>query len=83
MRFTVHAEQSRGPVEFHRATAFEAITTGWELMDAGATGLYVYDDEIDAPYWPDEFAELYRITVATRPTSAPAAQASWALHPRR
>jgi hypothetical protein len=37
MRFTVHAEQSRGPVEFHRATAFEAITTGWELMDAGAT----------------------------------------------
>jgi hypothetical protein len=67
MRFTVHAEQSRGPVEFHRATASEAITTGWELMDAGATGLYIYDDEIDAVYWPDEFAELHMITVAARP----------------
>jgi hypothetical protein len=67
MRFTVHAEQSHGPVEFHRATAFEAITTGWELMDAGATGLYIYDDEMDAAYWPDEFAELHVITVAARP----------------
>jgi hypothetical protein len=54
-------------VEFHRATAFEAITTGWELMDAGATGLYIYDDEMDAAYWPDEFAELHMITVAARP----------------
>jgi hypothetical protein len=67
MRFTVHAEQSRGPVEFHRATAFEAITTGWELMGAGATGLYIYDDEMDAAYWPDEFAELHMITEAARP----------------
>jgi hypothetical protein len=66
MRYTVHAEQPRGPVEFHRATAFEAITTGRALIDAGATGLYIYDDEIDAAYWPDEFAELHAMTVAAR-----------------
>jgi hypothetical protein len=69
MRNTVHAEQPRGPVEFHRATAFEAITTGRALIDAGATGLYIYDDEIDAAHWPDEFAELHAMTVAARSVS--------------
>jgi hypothetical protein len=60
MRFTVHAEQRRGSVEFEFATAIEAISKAWQLMAAGATGLYVYDDETDETYWPNSFAELHR-----------------------
>jgi hypothetical protein len=67
VRYMVHAEQSCGPVELYLATAFEAITKAWELMDAGMTGLYIYDDETDAAYWPDEFAELHTMTVAAQP----------------
>jgi hypothetical protein len=56
MRFTVHAEQRRGPVEFEFASAVEAIR-----MAAGATRLYIYDDEMDEAYWPNTFAELHKV----------------------
>jgi hypothetical protein len=63
MRFTVHAEQHRGPVEFEFATAIEAISKAWQLMAAGATGLYIYDDETDGAYWPNTFTELHKASI--------------------
>jgi hypothetical protein len=61
MRFTVHAERRRGPVEFELASAIEAISKAWQLMAAGATRLYIYDDETDEAYWPNTFAELHKV----------------------
>ncbi len=63
MRFTVHAEQCCGPAEFEFATAIEAISKAWQLMAAGATGLYIYDDEVDGAYWPNTFTELHKVSV--------------------
>jgi hypothetical protein len=31
------------------------------LMGTGATGLYIYDDEEDEAYWPNEFAGLFKV----------------------
>jgi hypothetical protein len=58
MSFTVHAEQHRGPIEYECATAAEAVRRACRLIGAGATGLYIYDDELDETYWPQKFAEL-------------------------
>jgi hypothetical protein len=63
MRFTVHAEQRREPVEFEFATAIEAISKAWQLMSAGATHLYIYDDETDEAHWPNTFTELHKVSV--------------------
>ena len=63
MRFTVHAEQRRGPVDFEFATAIEAISKAWQMMSAGATHLYIYDDETDQAYWPNTFTELHKASV--------------------
>ena len=60
MRFTVYAEQRRGPVEFEFASAIEAISKAWQLMAAGATHLYIYDDDTDEAYWPNTFVELHK-----------------------
>jgi hypothetical protein len=60
MRFTVHAERPRETVEFEFARAIEAISKAWQLMSAGATRLYIYDDETDDAYWPNRFAELHK-----------------------
>jgi hypothetical protein len=60
MRYTVHAELHQ-PVEYEVETAIEAINKAWKLMGGGATGVYIYDDEVDAAFWPDEFAELHRV----------------------
>jgi hypothetical protein len=61
MRYTVHAEQRRTPVEFEFATGAEAVCKAWSLMATGATGLHIYDDETDEPYWPSEFAGLFKV----------------------
>jgi hypothetical protein len=53
MSFTVNAEQHRGLVECESATARFAKPAA-----AGATGRYIYDDELDETYWPQNFAEL-------------------------
>jgi hypothetical protein len=58
MSFTVHAEQRRGSVECECATAAQAVAKARHLMNAGATGIYIYDDELDETYWPQSFAEL-------------------------
>jgi hypothetical protein len=29
-------------------------------MATGATGLYIYDDETDEVYWPNDFAGLFK-----------------------
>jgi hypothetical protein len=58
MRFTVHAEQLRCPVEFQAATAIEAVSKAWQLLEAGAAGLYIYDDEKDQAFWPERFGDL-------------------------
>jgi hypothetical protein len=60
MKYTVYAETHRGPIEFMVGTAIEAISKAWKLMGDRATGIYIYDDEVDAAYWPDQFAELQR-----------------------
>jgi hypothetical protein len=64
MRFTDHAEQHRTPVEYELATAIEAISKAWTLMGAGATGVYIYDDEMDQAYWPHEFSALRAVSTA-------------------
>jgi hypothetical protein len=64
MRYTVHAEQRRAPVEFEFATAAEAVCKAWNLMGTGATGLYVYDDETDETFWPDEFAGQFKVRIS-------------------
>jgi hypothetical protein len=61
MRYTIHAEQRRAPVEFEYATPAEAVCKAWSLMVTGATGLYIYDDETDDAYWPNEFAGLVKV----------------------
>jgi hypothetical protein len=48
-------------VEFEYATAAEAVCKAWSLMATGATGLYIYDDETDEAYWPNEFAGLFKV----------------------
>jgi hypothetical protein len=58
MSFTVHAEQRRGSVECECASAAEAVARARYLMGVGATGLYIYDDELDETYWPQSFAAL-------------------------
>jgi hypothetical protein len=63
MRFTVHAEQYRKPVDFEFATAIEAISKAWQLAAARATGVYIFDDETDRAYWPNTFAELHRVSI--------------------
>ena len=64
MRFTVHAKLPSGPVEFEltTATAIDAASKARKLVAAGATGVYVYDDETDATYWPDRFADLLKVS---------------------
>ena len=64
MRFTVHAEQHCAPVEYALATAIEAISKAWTLMGAGATGVYIYDDDIDEAFWPHEFSALRTVSMA-------------------
>jgi hypothetical protein len=64
MRYTIHAEQRRAPVEFEFATAAEAVCKAWSLMGTGATGLYIYDDETDEAYWPNEFAGLFKVSAS-------------------
>jgi hypothetical protein len=64
MRFTVHADQHRTSIEFELATVIEAISKAWTLMGAGATGVYIYDDEMDQAYWPHEFSALRPVNIA-------------------
>jgi hypothetical protein len=61
MRYTIHFEQRRAPVEFEFATAAEAVCKAWRLMATGVTGLYIYDDETDEAYWPNDFAALFTV----------------------
>jgi hypothetical protein len=45
-------------------TAAEAVCKAWRLMATGATGLYIYDDETDEAYWPNDFAGLFKVRVS-------------------
>jgi hypothetical protein len=60
MRFTVHAKHYREPIERRFANAIEATHDAWRLMAAGATSVYIFDDDTDKTYWPDRFVELHR-----------------------
>ena len=60
MRFTVHAKHNREPIGRRFASAIEATSEAWRLMAAGATGVYIFDDNTGKAFWPDEFAELRR-----------------------
>jgi hypothetical protein len=61
MRYTVHAERHRLIIEFRVGTAIEAISKAWKVMGDAAAGVYIYDDEVDAAYWPDQFSELVQV----------------------
>jgi hypothetical protein len=65
-RYTVHAERHRVPIEFRGGTAFEAISKARKLMGDGATGVYIYDDEVDGAYLPDQFAKLVQVITSER-----------------
>jgi hypothetical protein len=64
MRFIVHADHKRAPIECRFASAIDATREAWRLVTVGATGVYIFDDTTGKAYWPDHFAELY--TRATR-----------------
>ena len=36
----------------------------WTLIGAGATGVYIYDDEIDEAFWPHEVSTLRAVSMA-------------------
>jgi hypothetical protein len=63
MRFTAHAKHNREPIERRFASAIEATREAWRLMAAGATVVYIFDDNTDKARWPDHFVELYRRVV--------------------
>jgi hypothetical protein len=65
-RYTVHAERYRVSIEFRAGTPWEAISKARKLMGNGATGVYIYDDEVDAAYWPDQFAKLVQVLTSER-----------------
>jgi hypothetical protein len=65
-RYTVCVERHRVSVEFRAGTAWEAISKARKLMGSGAAGVYIYDDEVDAAYWPDQFAELVQVITSER-----------------
>ena len=64
MRYTVHAERHRLIIEFRVGTAIEAISKAWKVMGDAAAGVYIYDDEVDAAYWPDQFSELVQVIMS-------------------
>jgi hypothetical protein len=64
MRYTVHAELGQMPIEYEYATAVEAISNAWKLMRRGAKKVYIFDDKADAAYWPHEFCDLHRVSMA-------------------
>jgi hypothetical protein len=68
MRFTVHAKHNREPIERRFASAIEATSEAWRLLAAGATGVYIFDDNTGKAYWPDGFAELPANVVRSAPT---------------
>jgi hypothetical protein len=65
MRYVVHAEQHREPIEFPFQTAAEAVSKAWSLMGSGATDLYIFDNDTYEVFFPDEFAGLFRTTAAS------------------
>ena len=64
MRYVVHAEQHREPIEFAFQTAAEAVSKAWSLMGSGATDLYIFDNDTYEVFFPDEFVGLFRTTAA-------------------
>jgi hypothetical protein len=46
------------------STAAEAVAKAWSVMGAGATGLYIYDNDTYEAYFPDEFMRLFKMTAA-------------------
>ncbi len=62
MRYLVHADQARRPVEFEFQTAAEAIAKAWSLMGSGATDLYIFDKYTYEAFSPGEFVGLFRMT---------------------
>ena len=65
MRYVAHAEYSHERTEFAFSIAAEAVAKAWSVMGSGATGLYIYDNETYEAYFPDEFAQLFKMTATT------------------
>ena len=64
MRYTVHAELGQAPIDYELDTAIQAIREAWRLMGRGGKRVHIYDDDLDVVYWPHEFCELHRVTMA-------------------
>jgi hypothetical protein len=65
MRYTVHAESPR---RYHAqmlcASIIEALGQASQLVAAGATGVYIYDDLQDQVYWPEHFPKVMLLGAA-------------------
>jgi hypothetical protein len=59
MRYVVHAQKHREPVQFAFSTAADAVATAWRMMRSGATGLYIFDNETYETFFPSEFVGLF------------------------
>jgi hypothetical protein len=59
MRYTVHAEwPGRSYADKSFSSVIEALGQALQLIAAGASGVYIYDDFYDQVYWPDHFPKL-------------------------
>jgi hypothetical protein len=62
MRYSVHAQWSARSHAEMLCASVEALSQASQLIAAGATGVYIYDDLQDQVYWPDQFPKLSRLT---------------------
>ena len=52
------------PIEYEHATAVQAISRAWMLLGRGAKKVYIFDDKVDQAFWPHEFCDLHRVSMA-------------------
>jgi hypothetical protein len=72
MRYTVHAEwHGRSRPDTSCASAIEALGQASQLVAAGATGVYIYDDFQDRVYWPDHFPKFVSPGAPSKSAAAP------------
>jgi hypothetical protein len=64
MRYVVHAQKHREPIEFAFPTAADAVAKAWRMMNSGATGLYIFDNVTYETFFPGEFVGLFGTTAA-------------------
>jgi hypothetical protein len=75
MRYTVHAEwRGRSRADTSCTSVIEALGQASQLIAAGASGVYIYDDFRDQVYWPDHFPKLMSLGAPSNPRPASASR---------